>query len=247
MKKAAIIEDDVSMAIPQLNFAAICELNEQSAYNRSLAAHARRCGCFHCGSMFDYVEIEKWLEEADGEDTVLCPYCEVDAVIVGTDEFPLSTALLSKLYMEWFEDECERAMEEGNCAPSYRGKEEFFRKGIPFQFFSDPNIEVLGSIDLFYSPLFDEDWDEVCESVGGDVPEDGWLGGVLSVKAYTDEEGFDCNGFFDSCERRIPYEPWTGEMMNMLDDLAEQYGDRLKGFVKSPFTNKLQLFIRNDR
>lgn len=98
MDKRNIIEDDPAMEVPQLHYEDYYVLNSQSAYNQRLVEESHECGCFHCGSCFTGEEITKWLKEDDGEDTVLCPYYGVDAVIVGTDLLPLSTALLSMLY-----------------------------------------------------------------------------------------------------------------------------------------------------
>ena len=78
------------------------ELNSQTAYNRAMVEYSARCGCFHCGGIFAGNEVAQWLQEDDGEDTALCPYCGVDAVIVGNEQYPVCMMVLSKLYMHWF-------------------------------------------------------------------------------------------------------------------------------------------------
>lgn len=268
MGKANIIEDADSAAISYLDFGARYELNEQTAYNRRLVANANRCGCFYCGSTFGPSDIEEWLHEPDGEDTAICPYCGVDAVIVGSNSFPLSTALLSQLYMEWFEDEFEKVVEEGNCIPEYLGEKEFLGKGIPFCFSYDPHVEIVGSIDLFAWKAFDAAWYEEFGVAGGCIPPceddkpvgdfegdgdeescysgDEEFSSVSSVSAYFDEEGYFHFDLINSRGVKLPYEPWTGKMQDLVLDLTKQYGDRLKGLTKKPWSNCLHLFVRHE-
>ena len=79
------------------------ELNKQSGFNRRLIEGAKECGCFHCCRRFPPQLVTDWMKEPGEEDTGLCPYCGVDALIVGSKEFPLSTGLLEALRTEWFE------------------------------------------------------------------------------------------------------------------------------------------------
>lgn len=105
MDERDIIEAAPDSEHPHLGFRDKFELNEQSAYNRSVIENSPRCGCFHCESIFSGSDVKQWLSESDGEDTALCPYCGVDAVIIGSDTFPLSTALLAGLHLLWFKEE----------------------------------------------------------------------------------------------------------------------------------------------
>lgn len=41
------------------------------------------CGCFHCLRVYDAAEVIDWID--DGE-TPLCPYCGVDAVMIGVTD-----------------------------------------------------------------------------------------------------------------------------------------------------------------
>ncbi len=46
--------------------------------NRKQAEAAKQVGCYHCVEVFDSKEINEY---TDGEETVLCPKCHVDAVL----------------------------------------------------------------------------------------------------------------------------------------------------------------------
>ena len=48
---------------------------------------------------YDPKEIKDWV---DGGKTALCPYCGIDSVIPDTEEYPLTTAFLKKMYHVWF-------------------------------------------------------------------------------------------------------------------------------------------------
>jgi hypothetical protein len=55
-------------------------LHERSLRNRAQATWAETAGCFHCLKEFPVADITDWAEEADGQQTALCPHCKVDAV-----------------------------------------------------------------------------------------------------------------------------------------------------------------------
>jgi len=81
-------------------------LNRQTAFNRSMLEGADRCGCFHCGEMFSPEDIVDWVVEDDGhEDSAVCPFCGVDAVVVGTATYPLDPRALERLRHFWFRRE----------------------------------------------------------------------------------------------------------------------------------------------
>ena len=98
-----IVPDEASVKVPYPDYEDRRALNRQTAYGRPvLEGSSRRCGCFHCGSSFAASEIKDWMPEEDGADTTLCPYCGCDSVLYGTDEFPLTTTLLSEMYRDCF-------------------------------------------------------------------------------------------------------------------------------------------------
>lgn len=70
------------------------------------SAHAdKTCGCFFCGSVFTGAFLNPdvdFTEEADGTRTVLCPYCGIDSVIVGSDAAPVTKDVLNQMHTAFF-------------------------------------------------------------------------------------------------------------------------------------------------
>lgn len=109
-------------------------LNRQTGFNRSLLEKNETCGCFHCGRRFPTSLVTDWMVEDGQDDTGVCPYCGTDALIVGTEGIPLSTALLTQLYEEWFKKELENRKSNTHImAPPYGYRDDYLRKGIPFR------------------------------------------------------------------------------------------------------------------
>lgn len=247
MKKRNIIEDDASVEIPSVSFEDKYLLNRQTAYNRDLIMESRKCGCFHCGSIFDKAAINEWLEEKEGNDTALCPYCREDAVIVGTDKLPVSTALLSMLYMKWFSSEYEEAEKSATEMPSFSDYDDYLRKGVPFRFRKE-GAEIIGEIGLWIDAVFDSAWNEEFDD---DIPvNEGDLGrsdfgGVVSIRTGYDDGGRSICEFIDDSGNVLPYQPWSGGEEDLLLKLSEKYGDELKGIICSGgFGDRMRIFVK---
>ena len=60
------------------------------------------CGCFYCLEIFTPKEIKEVIEESDGKETALCPYCGIDAVIGKFSGFPITKQLLSEMNKRYF-------------------------------------------------------------------------------------------------------------------------------------------------
>lgn len=248
MAERNVVEDDSSVRVPRVGFRDKCELNRQTAYNRNRVERANACGCFYCGSTFAGSEITEWLAEDDGEDTALCPYCGTDAVIVGTEQFPLSTALLSMLYISWFGEEYKNRKERATKMPTFRGRLDFFRKGIPFLYQETDDASIVGEIRLISTRSIESEQDGLyaCESMAraigiiGDESE----GGVVSVRVFFDEDGCCAVDFLDEDGKRLSYEPWSRGERDLLLSLAKEHGDSLKGIIKeNDFDPLMQLFV----
>lgn len=247
MEKRNVVADEPSLQIPHLSYEDYHTLNCQTAYNRTHVEHAAACGCFRCGSTFAGRDVTSWLEENDGEDTALCPYCGTDAVIVGTDEFPLSTALLSLLYEHWFKEDFEHRAQDATYAPNYSGMDDYLRRGVPFLLAVDPTVEVVGEINLFPLEIMDDSWgnvhdNEVFGHAMGEIYSR-WRGGRVSV--HTDSE-YPASGevqLISDDGKVLPYEPWTGKEMALVGRLAKQYGDALKGVIVGGGNSKMKLLV----
>lgn len=62
---------------------------------------SRSCGCFHCLSVFDPGTIVEWCDE--GDETAICPECDIDAVIGDMSGFPITDEFLAAMHARWFE------------------------------------------------------------------------------------------------------------------------------------------------
>ncbi len=67
--------------------------------NMKQLAQSTRCGCFHCEKIFNSVEIHEWIP---GEDTAVCPYCEIDAVIAEGVGIQITKEFLREMNLYWF-------------------------------------------------------------------------------------------------------------------------------------------------
>jgi hypothetical protein len=101
--------------------AALTALHKKSRSNRSLLAPSTICGCFSCFNQFAFERITEWI---DDDETALCPYCGVDAVL----GFAFPTAdqgLLHEMHDRWFKpsvrltpDEWKDAVEKDVWPPA---------------------------------------------------------------------------------------------------------------------------------
>ena len=245
--KQHIVEDAPSLHVPHLGWEDYDSLNRQTAYNHSAVKRAQACGCFRCGSTFASNEISAWLAEDDGEDSALCPYCETDAVIVGTETHPLSTALLSLLYTHWFSSEYKERLKKATYVPDASSREDYLRKGVPFLLACDPNVEVVGEIRLFPLAL-DTDENGECyinenyESKLGKTAHH-WKSGIVSVYLTREDPAAGDVHFITSTEEVLPYEPWSDSEMALVGRLVRRYGDALKGVFIESGVGKMKLIV----
>lgn len=119
--------------VPPLSWEDREMLSRQTGFNRTLLESSGECGCFYCGRRFPTNLISNWLVEPGEEDTGCCPYCGKDTLIVGTEGFPLSTALLTSLYMDWFASEYERNKHYAFEIPLFKNHLDYLSKGVPFR------------------------------------------------------------------------------------------------------------------
>ena len=73
-------------------------LRARSMNNRGALLDSRECGCFFCLKMFKPDQIIKWIHE----ETALCPFCGVDAVIPESCDYKLDDSLLLAMKEFWF-------------------------------------------------------------------------------------------------------------------------------------------------
>lgn len=72
-----------------------------STNHRSQLAQDTVCGCFNCGKIFSPQEIQRWIEDP-GDETAVCPYCGINAVIGESCGYPITPEFLARMRRYWF-------------------------------------------------------------------------------------------------------------------------------------------------
>lgn len=264
--KRNIVPDDAAANVPYLDYEAGRVLNRLTAYGRpTIEGSPLRCGCFHCGSTFAASEITDWMPEEDGADTALCPYCGCDSVLYDTKEFPLSTALLSSMYTEWFGSECRERKKVATYVPPFSGYDDYQRRGIVFLLEESPLYQQVGEVDLWrFGGIDDWDWpgddsrftgdpddaldddQRVEEGDGpkGESEEDGEAGGLMRIVIHGEGSASPYYEFVDERGHVLSYPLWGQKDRRLLRELLETYGTRLMGLLVEPYDSKLRLVVK---
>ena len=248
-----IVPDEPDVRVPKLGQQDNELLNQQSGFNRSLLEASGKCGCFHCGRKFPVSLIANWMKEPGEEDTGVCPYCGVDALVVGTSKYPLTTALLAILYEKWFEDEQNEQKKDANQAPMFADLDSYYREGAPFQWNLFANMLSLGQMGVWSISdpgtfQFDEEGAEF-PGVYTQVPLEGmWRVRVrkgrltddlsdeelwaMSEKEFENRLNGEQHYRIERDEISLCLTPWGGSDELRLESLAQEYGDRLMAVFK---------------
>lgn len=80
----------------------IIKAYEAATHNFDIAVNSNppiRCGCFHCKRIFmsNLITEEDYYEELNGQDTVACPYCGLDSVIVESPDLKITKDLIREV------------------------------------------------------------------------------------------------------------------------------------------------------
>jgi hypothetical protein len=67
--------------------------------NKNIVSQSIKAGCYHCSKIFDIKEIQNY---TDNGQTVICPFCGIDAVIGDMCGVVLTEELLNKANKFWF-------------------------------------------------------------------------------------------------------------------------------------------------
>jgi hypothetical protein len=96
-------------------------LHKKSRSNRSSLEKSTICGCFYCFKEFVFERVVEWI---DDDETALCPYCGVDAVL-GFASPTADQQLLHEMHDRWFKprtqltaDEWKNAVESDVLPPA---------------------------------------------------------------------------------------------------------------------------------
>ncbi|MEE1273224.1 MAG: hypothetical protein UHI81_01845 [Olegusella sp.] len=260
---ADIVPDDSTTPVRRLGREGVRDINRQTAFNRRLLEGTDECGCFHCGRRFPTSLVTSWIEEDGEEDSGVCPFCGVDALVVGTSEHPLTTALLSELYESQFEREAKETLEATNDCPQFSGEEGYLREGIPFRRRALGGRRHLMSVGLWSIGDSGEDYYDCEGAPSGGIYTDEALGGTWTVRAWEeidtggrseeelssmdDEEYWSIANVIEHFqlvrgETVVRFTPWSGGEQSTLLELSEEYGDRLVGLFKTPHSG-LEVYV----
>lgn len=75
------------------------KLHAYCTNNLELIEKSDKCYCFHCKKMMDSNEITRYL---DKENTALCPYCGIDAIIPDCVDEEINDGLINDMHNYWF-------------------------------------------------------------------------------------------------------------------------------------------------
>ena len=73
-------------------------LHAYATHNKELIEKSDRCYCFHCKSIMESREIERYLEEK----TALCPKCGIDSIIPDVIDESIDETVISEMRDYWF-------------------------------------------------------------------------------------------------------------------------------------------------
>lgn len=262
------VQPDACLTIvPSMSWSDRDMLNRQTGFNRPLLESSGECGCFHCGRRFPTSLVSNWMVEPGEQDTGRCPYCGEDTLIVGTEEFPLSTALLTTLYLDWFEAEYKERKKLATDIPKFKNHLDYLSKGVPFRWKTPAMRKQLAEIGV-WSVGDSGDGRYDCE--GAEEPgvyTDASLGGVWHLRAWEEEiddglteeeiEQLDDDAYWNRVDvvehyelvrddEVIHFSPWSGEEQSLIESLYEEHGDRLLAVFKDPGFSKLEVFVEDD-
>ncbi len=86
----------------------IAAAHKHSFRNRVEIEASETCACFFCRVVFSPSEISEWTDTrsvpaSGGEDTALCPKCQVDSVLGSASGYPVTDPLfLTSMHERWF-------------------------------------------------------------------------------------------------------------------------------------------------
>lgn len=71
-----------------------------SLHNKNDLIKATSCGCYYCLVIFDPKQIIDYTDKEN--DTAICPFCGIDAILAESPDISLTKDFLIKLKNYWF-------------------------------------------------------------------------------------------------------------------------------------------------
>lgn len=78
----------------------LIEKHKHCSNNKQEIEKSSTCGCFCCGEIFDSKDIKNWVK--GNEQTAICSYCYVNAILGDASGINISNNLLVKMHNKWF-------------------------------------------------------------------------------------------------------------------------------------------------
>jgi hypothetical protein len=75
------------------------QTHKHSAHHEQEILNSSLCICFYCLAFFTPDKIDDWI---DSDQTAMCPYCGIDAVIGDASGYPISREFLEGINQCWF-------------------------------------------------------------------------------------------------------------------------------------------------
>ena len=70
--------------------------------NREALMQSTTFACFYCLKIFAQTDIVEWIDDK-AANTAMCPFCGIEAVIVGKSELPINDlGFLKQMYRRYF-------------------------------------------------------------------------------------------------------------------------------------------------
>ena len=76
------------------------QIHKECNNNKEKLSKSTICGCFYCLKIYKTNEISEWVDKSN--DTDLCPYCGIDAVLPEASYYYITDELLAKMKNFYF-------------------------------------------------------------------------------------------------------------------------------------------------
>jgi hypothetical protein len=70
--------------------------------HREQIEKSKLCACFYCRKTFSPTQIDEWIDEPNGGQTALCPFCGIDSVLGDASGYKFTHEFLAAMQKRWF-------------------------------------------------------------------------------------------------------------------------------------------------
>lgn len=102
----------MSLEIPLYTRKALSIIHQHSLKNKFEVINSNKCACFHCFRVYDSDDVDTFLQENDGQETAICPFCITDTIIGDASGFNLTDEMIDALAHEYLHGLCRSEMQD---------------------------------------------------------------------------------------------------------------------------------------